>query len=561
MLRTIAQDQKERWLTLSAHLLVPIVFGVVVLVLGQDANWDLKNYHFYNPYAFLNGRMDRDIAPAQLQTYFNPLLHVPFYLAITHWPARLVGFVLGVIQGVNFILLFAIARRIMPLQPGSHRFAICLLVSLMGLFGAATLSQAGTMMGDNVVSILVLGSMLTVLRQQDSLCKGKWPTAALVGSMAGFLVGIAVALKLTVAVFAIGLCCGLFALFASFGRRLSIAFLFGCGTILGILIAGGFWFYELWDRFGNPVFPFFNGLFHSQMASMSDHRDLRFLPENWIEYLFYPLFFAVSPQKVAELSFRDLRIPLLFLFVLALLLKFIGQKLLGTRYKQNSDITSMQINAKAMALRYLLVSLLVSYILWLKMYGIYRYLVPIEMLAPLGICMASAALFKARKTVVIACIVCFLAIIVTFKPLSWGRAPWAENYFRITPPKLDDPAHTLVLMAGYGPLAYVIPSFPAQVPFVRIQSNFIWTTETSVGFSQVVRNRISHHDGPIYVMFEFSDREGDKEGVVRILQAYGLMLWMGECTAINSFIGYSSQGDLIQFCPVNKVWYRSNSED
>ncbi len=53
----------------------------LALSLRQDANWDLQNYHFYDPWAWLAGRIfDRDLAAAQLQTFHNPLADVPFYL-------------------------------------------------------------------------------------------------------------------------------------------------------------------------------------------------------------------------------------------------------------------------------------------------------------------------------------------------------------------------------------------------------------------------------------------------------------------------------------------------
>ena len=53
---------------------------LAVLHLGQDRNWDLANYHLYNPHALLGGRYGFDIAPAQLQTWHNPMLDVPLYL-------------------------------------------------------------------------------------------------------------------------------------------------------------------------------------------------------------------------------------------------------------------------------------------------------------------------------------------------------------------------------------------------------------------------------------------------------------------------------------------------
>lgn len=48
---------------------------------GQDRNWDLLNYHLYDAFSFLDGRFARDLYPVGGQTYLNPLLDVPSYLA------------------------------------------------------------------------------------------------------------------------------------------------------------------------------------------------------------------------------------------------------------------------------------------------------------------------------------------------------------------------------------------------------------------------------------------------------------------------------------------------
>ena len=56
---------------------------VAMLLLGVDANWDLRNYHLYNVHAWFTGRGAMDIAPAQLQSWHNPLLDVPLYLIVT----------------------------------------------------------------------------------------------------------------------------------------------------------------------------------------------------------------------------------------------------------------------------------------------------------------------------------------------------------------------------------------------------------------------------------------------------------------------------------------------
>lgn len=57
----------------------PLLAGLVSMQLGQDANWDLRNYHWYNPYAFLNGKIGVDLNPGQFQSYFNPTIDLLYY--------------------------------------------------------------------------------------------------------------------------------------------------------------------------------------------------------------------------------------------------------------------------------------------------------------------------------------------------------------------------------------------------------------------------------------------------------------------------------------------------
>src|SRR5689334_18038774 len=107
-----------------AALLVPLLFGLLSLALGQDDNWDLHNYHWYNPYALLNGRLEVDMGPGGWQSYFNPTIDLPYYFMMQSLPVRLVGFVMGYVHGLNFLLVLAIARRLLGAQPGRTRLAL-----------------------------------------------------------------------------------------------------------------------------------------------------------------------------------------------------------------------------------------------------------------------------------------------------------------------------------------------------------------------------------------------------------------------------------------------------
>jgi hypothetical protein len=63
-------------------LLFVLGAGLVSLGLGQDASWDLKSYHYYNPWAFLNKRAAIDLAPAGIQSFHNPAADLPFYALV-----------------------------------------------------------------------------------------------------------------------------------------------------------------------------------------------------------------------------------------------------------------------------------------------------------------------------------------------------------------------------------------------------------------------------------------------------------------------------------------------
>jgi hypothetical protein len=71
-LRDIDLNTAKAWR--RARIAMPVLFGLYSLWLGQDRNWDQLNYHIYNAFALLNDKLSIDLAPAGMQTYFNPLL-------------------------------------------------------------------------------------------------------------------------------------------------------------------------------------------------------------------------------------------------------------------------------------------------------------------------------------------------------------------------------------------------------------------------------------------------------------------------------------------------------
>ena len=85
--------------------------GCLSILLRQDNNWDLRNYHLYSAWALLNGRAGMDIAAAGIQSFFNPLLDLPYYMLAVKWlpdaPAA-VAFLAGAFDVFNYLWPIAI---------------------------------------------------------------------------------------------------------------------------------------------------------------------------------------------------------------------------------------------------------------------------------------------------------------------------------------------------------------------------------------------------------------------------------------------------------------------
>ena len=71
----------------------------------------MQNYHYYNPWAWWNGRIfDRDVAAAQIQTFHNPLPDFPFFAMVSaQWPPRLIAFALSIPTALAGFFVYKLA--------------------------------------------------------------------------------------------------------------------------------------------------------------------------------------------------------------------------------------------------------------------------------------------------------------------------------------------------------------------------------------------------------------------------------------------------------------------
>lgn len=496
---------REDRLLAVASAAAALAFGALALAFGQDVNWDQRNYHIYNPHAWLRGRLGFDLAPAGRPTFYNPFLHLPFWWLIEALPAKGATFVLGAVQGGGaFALLAWTARR-----AGAHP-ALALAAAAVGCWGGGALGLLGTSFFDNTLGLLALGALLIAVARYRRLVAGEMLPAM----FAGFLVGLATGLKLTMAIYALGLGAALLALPLDWRGRLRLVLVFGLGGFVGVALGGGPWMWTLWSEFGNPIFPHFNQVFASPWAPTRSGHDPQFLPQGLIETLFYPFVFAEDGSRVGEAPFRDVRLALLWIAALGALL-----------WRRESRLLDRGRGL------FVLVATVATYVAWQTVFGIYRYAVAIEQIAPLALLAAIDRLplgWNARR---MTAALAFVAIVALARPADWGRAPWtdeaARDWIGLVPPKLDDPDRTLVVMTGYQPMSYVVPRFPPGARFIRLTSSF-----TNPGEAHRINERITRaiadHEGE----FRWLVHDHEAEDSMPALAHYSLAPDRASCVGL-----------------------------
>ncbi len=505
---------------------VIVGWGVFVVVLGKDMSWDFRNYHWYIPYAFLHQRMGFDVAVAHQATYYNPFLDVPFYLLARHTPSWFALGVLGAVQGANIVPLYLISRSTLRVQ---RREIIAGALALFSATGSLTIGLAGTTYYDNVLSLFVLGGLAAIVCNRDTLRDGPLAKALMISGLAGLAVGSAVGLKLPEAPFAVGFAAALAALPGSLKRRAARLAAGAVGGIAGVVLFAVYWLLKVYRQTGNPLFPYFNQYFHSPLALQASYRDTRFIPHRWPKRLLLPILFSLHWQVADDLPFQDVRVGAAYIIgILTAPLAF---------FRRRDTI------ADPAAVWALWAFAAISYIVWIFAFAIYRYIVALEMLAPILIVGAIALWPIGRAVQWVAAGIIGAGIFLTMRYDILERAPLGDPYVQLDLPAIKDPGRSLILMTGEGPMGYLVPEIPQQIPVLRIDGWLIQPEDGSRLTAQT-KARISAHKGDLYVIANEYEvgRAGDA------LADYGLGMRWTECKLFTTNLGGP-----YRFCPLKHL--------
>jgi glycosyltransferase involved in cell wall biosynthesis len=513
----------------AMHAWILIAFGIIAAVLmGQDFNWDLQNYHRYNAWAFLYGRLGVDLAPAMLQSYFNPLLDLPYYwlTETLRWNARWVAFVFGAVQGICACALLVIAGRVLPWA--RDRRGMAAIAAFTGCAASSFLMELGTTMGDATTAAFILTALTIVLTRFDRTCDIRWQWAAL----AGMLTGIACGLKLTSAPYAIALFVAAAALPAGSSRvQATRAVTLAATMAVGLVLAGGAWHARMWAEFGNPLFPQFNHWFGAPLAASIGYGDPHlWQPQSIWEALVFPFLVIGDSLRISEVEVRPFLWPTVSLIAFAAIVAKLTRHL---RAPIDDDMGRSQ--------RAILIFVGVSYIVWMYVFGIYRYTVAFEVLLPIvaWILLGRLNLPPAAR-IALPVVIFIVAVLTPFGSMMQERVEFGRKAFRVNPPAIADASRTTLLLVGDQPNAWVLPAFPVEIAAIGLDNSF----PESPAYRRRAQQIMNERGGPVLALVRDAS-PGGIEGTMNVakgLSKYGLSLDQSSCTPFRAKAGQRDIG-------------------
>lgn len=506
-----------------------IVFTTVwAVALGKGVSWDQENYHFYNVYAWISGRMDYHVAPAGLHSWLNPLAYVPQYWLVNHAPPFIAGAIFGAWAGLNFALIYSLGRLVLRRCAPWLAMGIAFTCGMVGFSDPLFLGLIGATDVDNVMSLPVLGSLCAV-------CWAGRPGTALpeqnrAYALSGILLGFASGLKWTCFVYALGMSLTLIILWSVLRLNLRRFLGFAVGGVVGFLATGGYWSWLLWSEYGNPFFPYWNRYFRSPWAEPSTFRDIRFLPQSVEAAITYPFQWFIGLHPSSEGPFRDARFALLSVLIPLVVVILIGQWIARrwVRCEENAEMTRL---AAGKHLWFLLTFSVASYLAWIKVFSIQRYLTPLGLIAGLLLLLTLDWLIPNRvsKLAAFFFLALFCVLWMRLEPEEW-RVPYGSSWFGVELPAEAETPDTLFIMIGGGPMGYIVPYLPESTRVIRLTSSTMPELETKL--VQRARELISQHSGPMRSLAMVPLTEAD----FSYLNRFGLARDEGDCRQFRSAV-------------------------
>ncbi len=439
-----------------------MLIGITASVcLRYEILFDFYNYHYFLPWAFFHNRTFTDIALAAENSYHNPLIDFPVYFFVKYFNTQIWPYYtfFGILWGLLIFAFYKICRNV--LQPNQKIELMLALV--IAMTGFATLGQIGTSSGEILIGLGIITAIYWLHKEIFITTKQRlW---VIFGT--GFLLGAMFGLKLTAIIYCLGTGLTLILFFKYLRQPVKAIFLFALGGLIGFLCTDGFWMWNLYKEFGNPLFPYLNNIFKSEYTTTEMLTYSNALYEkNFIDYLIFPYLVSFEQEKriSAEAFCRDPRFAIGYTLLLISAITYLWPWRSKKKEKPNTGTM------------FLLTSAFLSYIVWLFILPVSRYTIPIELLiALLGVLYFFRT--KPKSTIGFA-LWCSAGLIMLFSLFAgipypnWGRRLTDTQLLYSSNVHLPKNALILSISYGTGAAAAQIAENNPDAKFANVSAPF-----------------------------------------------------------------------------------------
>jgi hypothetical protein len=187
------------------------------------------------------------------------------------------------------------------------------------------------------------------------------------------------------------------------------------------------------------------------------------------------------------------------------------------------------------------------------MFSIYRYLVPLELLAPLMLWLLVgriAARADATLAPRIGGWLLALATLAALPVMTWGHVGWGKTGFAAAFPPFAQPASTIVFTAhGDPPMGWLATFVPPEVRVIALGLG----VEESPAYVARIQGAIASRTGPHYVMLGTArnDKEGGLQRKLALADALGMTADAAHCARLDRLLHRVRFQVQVKFTPVD----------
>lgn len=382
--------------------LIPFIIYIVFSIVFPDLSWDTRSYHIYLQENCFLDKINIDFfAGRNLNSFLFALgdrIHFLFRTCL--------GYRLGTIMSYYLILiLFYQVKLFLKNIIKNKKDSFISFFSIFPVISSIIFSYTGTYYIDNFSLIFLMEIFLIILIEENIL------TNKIKIYFLSILTGIAISIKITNAIFLILL--GIYFILKNYKDLRNIKIYDYIALIFCFIIPWGIYAIDNYIQTGNPVFPYYNNIFKSELFMENSWKDTNFGPENIIQFLIWPVYIVFNPSRAFDTKFVDFTWAIGFISVISYIIYSIKNKKI--------------INNKLFVLSLII---FINYYLWEKfLIGYVRYATILLVLSLIVTIVIIDKIFNKYSKIGIICFIMF--IISTLPSIGYDLLVKIKDYSSI----------------------------------------------------------------------------------------------------------------------------------